>query len=66
MFSENFGNLFLVLLSIKHKLKRMNKSQILDFLALYKTSQLLGMYIWVVYIVLDRVCEIDPHGFAVQ
>ncbi len=37
--SENFGNIFFVLLSIKEKLKRMNKSKILNFIAFYKTSQ---------------------------
>ncbi len=38
--SKNFGNLFFVLLSIKQKFKRTNKSQTLDFIAFYKMSKL--------------------------
>ncbi len=39
--SENFGMFSLYFCQLKSNLKRMNKSQILDFIAFYKLSQLL-------------------------
>jgi len=38
--SENIGKRFFVLLSANKRLNRMNNSQILDFIAFYKVSQL--------------------------
>jgi len=41
--SENIGKRFFVLLSANKSLNRMNKSQILDFIAFYKTFSDLGL-----------------------